>query len=198
MYLFMYLCIYLFIYLYPKCCVPSQYPLTESLPQPPSAQLHSPNLRHQDSAGWDTSSPTEVRQGSSVGEQIPQSGYTCRGEPLLQFLGFSHGDWTANWLHICRGRWEGLIQFCVCSLVGGSVSESSQGSNLVYFVSLPVGFLSFLGPSILFFPFFIRYLAHLHFQCYTKSPPYPPTPTPLPTHSPFLALAFPSRRCPNW
>jgi hypothetical protein len=43
----------------------------------------------------------------------------------------------------------------------------------------------------IFFPFFIRYLAHLHFQCYTKSPPYPPTPTPLPTHSPFLALAFP-------
>jgi hypothetical protein len=42
-----------------------------------------------------------------------------------------------------------------------------------------------------FLNFFIRYLAHLHFQCYTKSPPYPPTPTPLPTHSPFLALAFP-------
>jgi hypothetical protein len=42
-----------------------------------------------------------------------------------------------------------------------------------------------------FFPFFIRYLAHLHFQCYTKSPPYPPTPTPLPTHAPPLALAFP-------
>jgi hypothetical protein len=45
--------------------------------------------------------------------------------------------------------------------------------------------------SFFFFPFFIRYLAHLHFQCYTKSPPYPPTPTPLPAHSPFLALAFP-------
>jgi hypothetical protein len=44
---------------------------------------------------------------------------------------------------------------------------------------------------LFFFPFFIRYLAHLHFQCYTKSPPYPPTPTPLPTHSPFLALVFP-------
>jgi hypothetical protein len=42
-----------------------------------------------------------------------------------------------------------------------------------------------------FFPFFIRCLAHLHFQCYTESPTYPPTPTPLPTHSPFLALAFP-------
>jgi hypothetical protein len=44
---------------------------------------------------------------------------------------------------------------------------------------------------LIFFPFFIRYLAHLQFQCYTKSPPYPPTPTPLPAHSPFLALAFP-------
>jgi hypothetical protein len=48
-----------------------------------------------------------------------------------------------------------------------------------------------LEPGFFFFPFFIRYLAHLHFQCYTKSPPYPPTPTPLPTHSPPLALAFP-------
>jgi hypothetical protein len=47
------------------------------------------------------------------------------------------------------------------------------------------------GAMYIFFPFFIRYLAHLHFQYYTKSPPYPPTPTPLPTHSPFLALAFP-------
>jgi hypothetical protein len=56
----------------------------------------------------------------------------------------------------------------------------------IYFFNL------FLVPFIgFFFPFFIRYLAHLHFQCYTKSPPYPPTPTPLPTHSPFLALALP-------
>jgi uncharacterized Zn-finger protein len=42
----------------------------------------------------------------------------------------------------------------------------------------------------LFFFHFIRYLAHLHLQCYTKSPPYS-HPTPLTTHSPFLALAFP-------
>jgi hypothetical protein len=40
------------------------------------------------------------------------------------------------------------------------------------------------------FFFLIRYFPHLHFQCYPKSPPYPP-PTPLTTHSPFLALAFP-------
>jgi hypothetical protein len=47
--------------------------------------------------------------------------------------------------------------------------------------------------SVIFFflKFFIRYLAHLNFQCYTKSPAYPPTPTPLPAHSPSLALAFP-------
>jgi hypothetical protein len=43
-----------------------------------------------------------------------------------------------------------------------------------------------------FFPFFIRYLAHLHFQCYTKSPPYPPTPHapthPLPLFGPGVTL----------
>jgi hypothetical protein len=32
------------------------------------------------------------------------------------------------------------------------------------------------------------YFLHLHFQCYPKSPPYPPTP--LPTHSHFLKLIF--------
>jgi hypothetical protein len=52
-------------------------------------------------------------------------------------------------------------------------------------------FFYFIFSGFFFFPFLIRYLAHLHFQCYTKSPPYPPTATPLPTHSPFLALAFP-------
>jgi hypothetical protein len=42
-----------------------------------------------------------------------------------------------------------------------------------------------------FFPhYFIRYLANLHFQCYTKSPPYPPTPY-FPTHP--LPLFWPWR-----
>ena len=54
-----------------------------------------------------------------------------------------------------------------------------------------LGQITFKFYQGIFFPFFIRYLAHLHFQCYTKSPPYPSTPTHLPTHSPFLALAFP-------
>jgi hypothetical protein len=44
---------------------------------------------------------------------------------------------------------------------------------------------------------FIRYFLHLHFQCNPKGPytlpPSPPAPrlASLPTHSPFLALAFP-------
>jgi hypothetical protein len=36
-----------------------------------------------------------------------------------------------------------------------------------------------------FLIFFITYFPQLHFQCYPKSPPYPPS------HSHFLALAFP-------
>jgi hypothetical protein len=39
------------------------------------------------------------------------------------------------------------------------------------------------------FVLFFTYFPQLHFQCYPKSPPHPPTP--LPTHSHFLALAFP-------
>jgi hypothetical protein len=40
--------------------------------------------------------------------------------------------------------------------------------------------------------FIIRYFLHLHFKCYPKSLLYPPLrPAPQPTHSCFLALAFP-------
>jgi hypothetical protein len=39
-------------------------------------------------------------------------------------------------------------------------------------------FLSFLN-------IFIRYFPHLHFQCYPKSPPYPPPPLPYPPTPPF-------------
>jgi hypothetical protein len=49
-----------------------------------------------------------------------------------------------------------LLQSCLCS---------SQQVN------------SWVSGNFLFFPpFFIRYLAHLHFQCYTKSPPTHPLP----------------------
>jgi hypothetical protein len=52
--------------------------------------------------------------------------------------------------------------------------------------------LYFLGVFIFFLSFFlIRYLFHLHFQCYTKSPPHALPPTSPTTHSHFLALVFP-------
>jgi hypothetical protein len=52
------------------------------------------------------------------------------------------------------------------------------------FISLYFFLFSFFFFSF-FFPFFIRYLAHLHFQCYTKSPPYPRPPLPYPPTPPF-------------
>jgi hypothetical protein len=45
--------------------------------------------------------------------------------------------------------------------------------------------------SHLFLFFKIRYLFHLHFQCYPKSSPHAPPPTRPPTLSHFLALVFP-------
>ena len=51
-----------------------------------------------------------------------------------------------------------------------------------------------ISPAPYFAPFpqfLIRYFVHLHFICYPEGPPYHPSPTPLPTHSYFLALVFP-------
>jgi hypothetical protein len=48
--------------------------------------------------------------------------------------------------------------------------------------------------SVLFYfskTIFISYFLHLHFKCYPESPYTHPPPTPQPTHSRFLALAFP-------
>jgi hypothetical protein len=39
--------------------------------------------------------------------------------------------------------------------------------------------------------FFITYFPQLHFQCYPKSPPYPPPHFPTHSFPFFLALAFP-------
>jgi hypothetical protein len=54
---------------------------------------------------------------------------------------------------------------------------------IIFFFLLKITFLRF-------FPFFIRYLAHLHFQCYTKSPPYPPL-LPYPPTPPFWSWHSP-------
>jgi hypothetical protein len=63
------------------------------------------------------------------------------------------------------------------------ISKPSSASVTVYLV--------FFILSL--FYIFIRYFPHLHFQCYPKSPPYPPPPLPYPPtctlwpwHSPVL------------
>ena len=43
----------------------------------------------------------------------------------------------------------GLVSSGICAMVGGSVSESSQGSRLIDSGGLPVELLSTLGPSFL-------------------------------------------------
>jgi hypothetical protein len=92
-----------------------------------------------------------------------------------------------EWLSSCsRGNYGSLSGQVCPSLFPISSSFNSHAGS--YSEPMPGDF----GKAILFenhtlfFPFFIKYLAYLHFQCYTKSSPYPPTPTPLPTHSPFF------------
>jgi hypothetical protein len=61
---------------------------------------------------------------------------------------------------------------------------------LIFFFLLLIVFFFFcvcVCPHFIFFSFFIRYFPCLHFQCYPKSPPYPPPqpPTyPLPLFGP--------------
>ena len=122
-------------------------PLLHSLsPTPFSSDKGEPRHRiptlAQVTAGLGTSSPTEARQSSpvrgigSIGGQQSQRGPSpVSGGPT----------WTLTYLlYMCRGL--GLA--CVCSLVGGSVSGSPQGSRLVDSVGLFVESLSTLGPAI--------------------------------------------------
>jgi hypothetical protein len=61
----------------------------------------------------------------------------------------------------------------------------------IYIKNVSLRVLSCIPCFDYIFSIFIRYLAHLHFQCYTKSPPYPPpySPThPLPLFGPGVPL----------
>jgi hypothetical protein len=85
-----------------------------------------------------------------------------------------------------------LISFSVClSFVHRRVT--GFWNSILYPVTFLKVFIScrnFLVEFLFVLNIFIRYFPHLHYQSYPKSPTYPP-PTPLPTHSHFLALAFP-------
>jgi hypothetical protein len=73
---------------------------------------------------------------------------------------------------------------CILSLL-----DDAEKQVWIFFVVL-FFVLFFVFYFIYFFIIIIRYLFHLHFECYPKSPPHPPTPIP-PGHSHFLALVFP-------
>jgi hypothetical protein len=66
---------------------------------------------------------------------------------VLFFFFFKYGS-ACSFMETELHAW-GLVAVRVCSLVGGSVSKSSQGSRLVGSVDLPVEFLSPLGSSSL-------------------------------------------------
>lgn len=71
-----------------------------------------------------------------------------------------HGNWATCLLHICRG----LLPAPVCSLIGGSVSESSQGYLTVGFLwgFLPIQGLQFPPP-----PPSLLYMFPTSIQCLT-------------------------------
>jgi hypothetical protein len=124
---------------------------------------YPPILAHQVFAGLGASSPTEARQGSPVRGRIHRQATD---------LGSYHS-------HCCAMSYR----------QGWAESRSPVlPANLD-----PAGLRIMLqGLFVYFFPIFIRYLLHLHFKCYPKSPLFPPpTPAPLPTHSHFLALVVP-------
>jgi hypothetical protein len=76
-------------------------------------------------------------------ELTPQTGNSFRDSPTL-VVWDSYEYWAAI-CYICAGVPRSSS---VCSLFGGSVSESLQGSRLVDFIGLPMEFLSPLEPEI--------------------------------------------------
>jgi hypothetical protein len=131
--------------------------------------------------------------------------YTCKHSPILTNKNFKNYKCTINNLKrslIVTGLW--MIYFLVCVL-----NLPNKYLNFVMFCRSEVSIYHKMCFKILywelwysvvrlkltctkfiffFFPIFIRYLLHLHFQCYPKSPlypphlllPYPPTPTSWP------------------
>ena len=92
-------------------------------------------------------SPTVVTQGSPIREMGSADRQQIQRQSPLQLLGDLLKDWDAYLLHVCGVRRVGPAH--VCSLVGGSVSESPQGSSFVDSVGRYLESLPSLGPSIL-------------------------------------------------
>jgi hypothetical protein len=97
------------------------------------------------------------------------------------------------YLTLCATHTFSLLTLSI--FLQSSLLESRRTAHRVredemFFTKYPISNKWLLPSEIIAF-FLIRNFPCLHFQCYPKGPPYPPPPNPLPTHSPFLALAFP-------
>jgi hypothetical protein len=90
-------------------------------------------------------SPLRPGKAAKLGEQDPQAGSRVKDSPSFSCWGIC----MKTKLYICINVRVGLGSDHVCSLVGGSVSGSPQGSRLCDSVGLPVEFLSPLGSSVL-------------------------------------------------
>lgn len=141
------------IYYIPNTSPSPHHPLTEALPSSYPFQFvfplfyerigtpsgYPPTLAHHVCAGLGSFSPTETRQGSPVGKQNTQSDYNFRDSLCSSCSG---GDpprnCAAHLVQMCQGPPSSPCMF----LVGGSVSEASQGSRLFDSVGFPMEFLS--------------------------------------------------------
>jgi hypothetical protein len=124
---------------------------------------------------------------------------------LLWAPSFSYCQCQASSLALCLQKIPEVIP--IVSGVFASISwYLTEGVQCLHiFQVVPVSGLHSLWPatrttrtpsrvhtmaSFFFFYFFIRYFPYLHFQCYPKSPPYPPRHSPHTTASLLVTFSF--------
>jgi hypothetical protein len=128
--------------------------------------------------------PITPRLGVEASEPLPLSlltGLMLTGLTLYRFCAGSHSSsvclsTAAYNLQKTGLLWSSLTSVsCKFSIPSSIIVPKTQCDRYVAEESPVTYSLHFdlLSVSFFFFsfPFFIRYLAHLHFQCYTKSPP---------------------------
>jgi hypothetical protein len=105
----------------------------------------------------------------------------------------NHFDTSFAVSHFCITVPELLLRPCFLFLNTKHGASVASPCSLVLFCPLIWFFFLFLFffCCCVLFTFFIRYLPHLHFQCYPKRPPYPPSHPPshpLPLFGPGVPL----------
>lgn len=127
---------------------PFHLPLLRSS-SPPLVATHTPtNLSPRPTHQVGTSSLNEARQGVHLGTQDLQESRQAGNRPFGDSTHSSFGGTCVKTkllliCYICAG---GLGPNCVCSLVGDSVSESTQGKFSIYFYKICFSYFKILSP----------------------------------------------------